>query len=368
MKANRNIGKKVVAIITSFVIIYIGSLALLSHAGNKRLMSAVAEAASVETVEQGNLQYSDGSTYSGDVLYGRVRNGTGTFSWSTGESYSGEWINDVIDGHGKMEWPGLGVYEGSFANGKRNGQGEFIWTYKGTPEQGSPLSFEGEWVNDKIGKRGKLTFAGLGVYNGQFSNQGRSGEGVFLWDNGDIYEGAWANDAITGAGKLSLADGSVLEGQFAKGVLNRGTITYEVNGGKAVRNVQGGRIQADVKIEYNDGTTVKGKLAKKEFTGNVTINYKNGDTYVGSMKNGWKNGKGTYTWSSGAHYVGEWSNDKMSGTGKYYYGKSENSYYLSGSFSDGSPSGILIYIGENNRLRYETIWINGTCTSIKYKK
>ncbi len=328
----------------------------------------MAYADELAVTESGKLNYSDGSKYEGSIENGMTRNGTGTFTWGTGESYEGTWVNDVQAGTGKMMWPGLGVYEGEFQNGKRHGHGVFTWMYDDEPAAGKPISFEGEWDNDRIGSTGKMTFAKLGIYEGEFSGGVRSGKGTFTWDNGDQYYGIWANDHINGEGILTLMDGStVLEGKFANNVLSKGTVTYAVEGGTAIRNVLNGKTQAGVTIVYQDDTRVVGTLKGKEFSGNVTVTYASGDIYVGTLNNGLKSGKGTYTWKSGAHYVGNWANDKMHGTGKYYYEKDESMRYLSGTFVDGIPSGTLTYISEK-KLQYNTVWKDGKCTSITYKK
>lgn len=357
----RNRYIRIAALVVSFVLCCAGCVALLAG-------KPMAVADELAATESGILNYSDGSKYEGDIENGMTRNGTGTFTWNTGESYEGTWVNDVQSGKGKMVWPGLGVYEGEFQNGKRQGYGVFTWTYGDEPEAGKPVSFEGEWVNDRIGSSGKMTFAKLGIYEGEFSNGMRAGKGTFTWDNGDQYYGIWANDQIAGEGILTLMDGStVLEGKFANNVLAKGTVSYAVEGGTATREVASGKPQPGVTIVYQDDTKVVGTLQGKEFTGKVTVTYASGDTYVGTLSKGLKSGKGTYTWKSGAHYVGAWANDKMSGTGKYYYTKDENKLYLSGTFKDGIPTGTLIYVSEK-KLQYNTVWKNGKCTSITYKK
>lgn len=357
----RNRYIKIAAVTVAFVLCCVGCVALLAG----RLVAFADELAATES---GKLNYSDGSKYEGGIENGMTRNGTGTFIWSTGESYEGTWVNDVQNGTGKMIWPGLGVYEGEFVNGKRQGHGVFTWTYDGEFAAGQPVSFDGEWADDHIGSTGKMTFANLGIYEGEFTGGIRAGTGTFTWDNGDQYYGKWANDHIGGEGILTLMDGTtVLEGKFSNNLLTKGTITYAVEGGNATRNVVDGKTQASVTIVYQDDTKVVGTLKGKEFSGNVTVTYASGDTYVGTLSKGLKSGKGTYTWKSGAHYVGAWANDKMSGTGKYYYSKDESKLYLSGTFKDGMPNGTLIYVSEKN-LQYNTVWSNGKCTSIKYKK
>lgn len=352
--------RNVVIYVATFVICCLGCVACLSGS-----TSVFAE--TVAGAETGYLNYSDGSHYEGDVVEGKIRNGTGSFTWSTGESYEGNWVNDVRSGIGEMSWPGLGVYKGEFQNGKRQGHGVFTWVYEAEPAAGQPVSFDGEWNKDKIGSSGTMVFSKLGIYEGEFSNGVRSGVGKFTWENGDQYYGCWVKDQISGDGILTLMDGTAFEGQFANNLLQKGTVTYAVEGGIVVREVQNGKPQSGVTIIYDDGTNVVGSLKGSEFNGNVTISYASGDTYVGTMSNGLKSGKGTYKWAGGAHYVGGWENDKMSGTGKYYYGKDESKNFLSGTFKDGVPSGNLIYMADN-KLQYNTVWQDGTCTSITYKK
>lgn len=354
---------KVLSISTALLLCFFGFAALLGQ--NQLALNAVAE--ETEQSSSGSLTYSDGSIYEGEILYGRIRNGTGNFTWSTGESYYGTWENDTPSGEGKMIWPNFGEYLGSFVNGKREGTGVFIWSYEGEPAEGAPVEYRGDWTGDQIGPNGTLTLAGIGKYEGAFSKQLRHGKGTFTWLNGDVYTGEWANDMINGKGTLTLSNGSVIEGEFAKGAIKNGSIKYSIKDGQIIRSIAGGKLQDSVEISYNDGTTVKGKVKGDEFVGNVTIIYSSGDTYTGAMKNGLKNGKGTYTWRSGAHYIGNWLNDKMSGTGKYYYSKDESRLYLQGNFTNGVPNGNLIYVADT-KLKYQTVWKDGKCTDIRYKK
>ena len=355
---------KALAFVLAITLVYSGFLFLLSD--EKGIIYGALAEESLE-ITTGTLSYSDETSYEGEILYGRIRNGTGTYTWSTGETYSGMWENDSPSGKGKLEWPSLGIYEGDFFNGKREGMGTFTWTYDSEIPEGAPLSYVGDWVDDKIGTQGTLVLSGVGTYEGDFSRQQRSGTGTFTWLNGDVYTGAWVKDTIEGQGTLTMSDGTVLEGIFGKGVLSKGTITYKVSGGTVVRPVQYGKAQNTVEITYKDGTVVSGKLQKDEFVGNVTIQYSSGDIYVGTIKNGTKDGKGTYTWKSGAHYTGDWANDKMSGKGKYCYTSDENTLTLTGTFKNGAPDGDLVYVAET-RIKYHTTWSNGKCINIYYKK
>lgn len=361
--------KKSFSLALLFICSFLFFFLLLSHSG---LQKDIARAENAEPVTV-QLHYGDGSVYDGEAISGTIRNGIGTYSWSAGNSdadiayYTGQWENGNMAGTGELVLPGIGIYKGEFVNNKRQGRGSFIWTYNGEPETGAPVSFDGEWDNDKIGSQGTLILAGLGTYSGSFSKQKRSGHGVFTWNDGSEYIGSWSNDQITGEGYYTLPDGTILSGNFQKGLLSSGTITYAVENGTAVRTITSGKAQPSVKVTYNDGTIIEGKTKNTDFVGIVNISYANGDHYTGTIQNGLKQGKGTYIWQNGAHYIGEWNNDLMSGTGKYYYGESEKDTYLSGGFLNGKPNGILTYVSEN-KLKYRTVWKNGSVSSITYMK
>lgn len=327
---------------------------------------ALADDVNTDSVTE-TIQYSDNSVYVGETPDGKTREGQGTLTWGSGEIYTGSWVNGLMTGDGQMTWPGLGKYEGAFKDGKRNGYGTFTWQYDREMLVGDPVSFDGEWKNDKIGESGKLVLWGVGCYEGSFEDQKKCGEGTFTWENGDTYVGTWQNDSMK-EGTLTLSDGTTTTGRFKRQVLNHGTLAYAVPNGTAVRDVSEGKISANVVVTYTDGTIISGKTDQDNvFTGNVKVTYKNGDTYTGTLDDGLKSGKGTYTWENGAHYVGEWKDDKMHGKGKYYYTSSEKKSYISGKFSNGTPKGDVKYVDDNGTA-YTATWLNGECIRIKYGK
>lgn len=73
MKKNRWI--KTIAIIVALAVCYCGFAFLISNQVDLSF-SAVAE--EVTQTDTGTLNYSDGSLYEGEILYGRIKNGTVT--------------------------------------------------------------------------------------------------------------------------------------------------------------------------------------------------------------------------------------------------------------------------------------------------
>ena len=76
-------------------------------------------------------------------------------------------------------------FKGNFQNGLRNGNG--IW--KRNP--GNSDKYEGEYKDDK-----------------------KDGEGVFIWENGNMYKGSFCNDQKHGYGEMRWNDGSFFKGNW----------------------------------------------------------------------------------------------------------------------------------------------------------
>eukprot|EP00927_Polykrikos_kofoidii_P060625 TRINITY_DN55566_c0_g1_i1.p1 TRINITY_DN55566_c0_g1~~TRINITY_DN55566_c0_g1_i1.p1 ORF type:complete len:537 (-),score=71.02 TRINITY_DN55566_c0_g1_i1:34-1644(-) len=53
-------------------------------------------------------------------------NGMGTYMWSDGSCYEGNFVNGNMNGHGRLRWPEGSVYDGDWACGEMCGQGEFF--------------------------------------------------------------------------------------------------------------------------------------------------------------------------------------------------------------------------------------------------
>lgn len=89
------------------------------------------------------------ATYEGEFRAGR-KHGKGIKSWSDGERYEGDFVDDA-----------------------KQGVGTYVWGRE-TP-----------WAGER--------------YIGQYRADMRHGHGVYEWTNGDRYEGPWADDRMTGA-------------------------------------------------------------------------------------------------------------------------------------------------------------------------
>ncbi len=71
---------------------------------------------------------------------GDCKNGLGTYKWSDGDMYKGEWENGKFHGKGEYFYSNGSKFVGAYKNGKKHGQGLFIKPngdkYEGTWELG----------------------------------------------------------------------------------------------------------------------------------------------------------------------------------------------------------------------------------------
>jgi len=178
---------------------------------------------------------------------GEVKDGRGTFTWSNGAMYEGEWKNDKEHGRGKKVWIDGATFEGEWEEGKFSGTGTHTWAsgsqYKGTWSKHKRNGigrnvwpqkdvYEGEWLEDQKSGFGTYTWADGRVYSGFWKNDKRCGKGTFVWSPmGFKYVGEWLNDRGHGHGIFFWGDGHFYEGQWVNG-RRCGSGKYHIPDGK----------------------------------------------------------------------------------------------------------------------------------------
>jgi hypothetical protein len=192
----------------------------------------------------GKYLWPDGSKYEGGVISGK-RSGNGIFICSGGQSYDGEWLNGKRHGKGTMIYneEKTIVYTGDWVCGLREGYG--IMKYN------SGNSFEGEWKKDQKSGRGVYLWKdndeiyggdwlfdlpdGVGehiwgtgdistmkstvkqmnnIFRGEMKGGLRNGFGTFFYANGSQYSGNWLNNCKHGEGLFIHSDGNLFYGEF----------------------------------------------------------------------------------------------------------------------------------------------------------
>ncbi|XP_061353907.1 phosphatidylinositol 4-phosphate 5-kinase 9 [Gastrolobium bilobum] len=180
----------------------------------------------------GELLLPNGESYSGSLL-GNIPEGQGTYVWTDGCVYEGEWRRGMRNGIGKIKWSSGAGYEGEFSGGYIHGTGTYIGSdnliYKGRWRlnlkhglgyQVYPNGdiFEGSWMQGTPEGPGKYTWANGNVYMGNMKGGRMSGKGTLTWINGDSFEGSWLNGMMHGLGVYNWSDGGCYVGTWTRGL------------------------------------------------------------------------------------------------------------------------------------------------------
>jgi hypothetical protein len=240
----------------------------------------------------------------------RSSKGTGTFEYKNGDSYTGEYLDDLREGHGVMTF-GASKYEGSWKGNKRHGHGKLTSTITGLPlssrkggdsadndgeddgddQQQQQAQFIGEFKEDSKVQGIEIMPDGSKYEGSYFDNQ-KSGIGTFVFKNGDVYNGEWREDEMNGVGKYDyISSGSSYEGFFEHGKMH-GTGVYTSRDG-----VYTGTFHHDVKH------------------GRGVYKWVNGEEYEGDYQENVRHGDGVYRYRNGDVYSGAWTADKQTGFG-----------------------------------------------------
>jgi hypothetical protein len=131
--------------------------------------------------------------------------------------------------------------------------------------------YDGEWINDEKHGQGKYTQSTGEIREGQWINDRFTGTGSYRNKHGDVYTGEWKDDRSEGEGILLKVNGNLYTGEFLNGCIN----------GKGIYTQSTGEIR-------------EGIWKKNKFTGTGSYRSKNGDVYTGEWKDGQKHGKGIY--------------------------------------------------------------------------
>jgi hypothetical protein len=143
------------------------------------------------------LRFKSGNVYEGALADGTAMDGAGSYIWAAhGVSYKGDFKANTIVGAGAYEWSDGSTYEGQVVAGLRHGTGKF------TGKGGSPV-YEGEWKEGRRHGHGKLVYTpGGNVYEGQWADDMREGQGTLTHASGNVYKGAWKADMKNGSGSF----------------------------------------------------------------------------------------------------------------------------------------------------------------------
>ena len=228
------------------------------------------------------------------------------------------------------------MYRGTLENGVLQGKGTEY------DEEGL-LIYEGNFVDGLRSGNGKLYEAGVLVYEGEFSGGEINGTGTAYVDGVKRYQGAFVNGLYEGEGTSYYASGAkAYSGSFAAGL-------YEGEG-----------------TEYDEEEQVryKGSFASGLYEGEGVLYGEDGEVYYkGSFAKGLYDGSGVIYLSDGDQIRAEFSAGVTTGViqwyqeGKLWYDGSADNLTPDGFGTLYSESGKVVYAGEFDRGTLDGAWI-----------
>jgi len=121
-------------------------------------------------------------------IYGNCENGKGTYAYTNGFVYEGNFLNGLREGRGMLKGKDGSWYDGMWTGDKFQGQGTYVWP--------NGAKYVGAWEK--------------GI---------QSGYGIYFYVNGDKYTGYFKDNLFEGQGKYTWADGTSQDGVYEKGKL-----------------------------------------------------------------------------------------------------------------------------------------------------
>ncbi len=109
-----------------------------------------------------------------------------------------EWQANLMHGQGKYTYASGDTYEGAYVNDKEHGTGFYRFA------DGS--SYTGDWVAGRRHGRGIYVGTDGDIFQGDYREDVKSGFGAFLYPSGAKYEGQWAGDVMDGEGVYTFAN------------------------------------------------------------------------------------------------------------------------------------------------------------------
>lgn len=163
-------------------------------------------------------------TIKGCINDGMWRIGFIEFHYVNGDIYKGEWVDNNWHGKGIIKYANGDVFDGHWKYNEKSGL-RTVHTNQGvTNEWWSKDKLVGVVhgsVKDCMTRNGilNLHYVNGDVYEGEWLNDFKHGQGKMKYANGDVYQGGWNHDLRSGMGSHISANGDTLEGEWKCGKL-----------------------------------------------------------------------------------------------------------------------------------------------------
>lgn len=224
--------------------------------------------------------------------------------------YQGKLEDGVLQGYGiQYAEDGSLVYEGNFADGVRSGDGSAY--------EGGVLSYEGSFAGGVYDGTGTLYGGGQISYEGAFSAGEKSGLGTEYADGAKAYVGMFDGGVRSGQGVAYYPNGTVeYKGSFAGGAYDGDGTEYREDGSMQYKGAfsQGQYEGSGTYYLENEAGSVQAEFASGRTDGEISW-YRNGKLwYEGSADNLTPDGFGTlYAANGKAVYAGQLKRGTLDG-------------------------------------------------------
>ena len=202
-------------------------------------------------------------------------------------------INSIIDNNKISEIYGFSfnnfynengeIYFGETKNNLKEGKGMLFYDKN---DEFNRKSYDGDFKNDKANGNGVLLWNSGNLYEGDFKDDKKEGKGIYYWNNGNKYVGDFINDKFEGKGILYYNNGNKYEGDYKSGKKEGKGIYYYNNGYRYEGDFKNNNIEGKGIYYYNNGNRYEGDFLNNKFEGNGILYYKNGKVIKGIWKNG----------------------------------------------------------------------------------
>ncbi|MEZ4918621.1 MAG: caspase family protein [Saprospiraceae bacterium] len=221
---------------------------------------------------------------SAQCVDGNCRNGFGTYNFSNGDRYVGNWSSGQPHGTGTYYFHSQEWYEGQFRMG----------------------TFEGQ---------GTMHYPDGAYYSGAWKKNLKNGFGKLVQPNGSIAQGNWTN------GKLTTTSSAAAATVPATNASTRPTN----NNSRPTTNTSTASASNAASANRNDIAGLRNCSTGYCRSGKGYYDYPDGSRWIGEFKDGLPYGEGTCYYANGDRYVGAWQHNAPYGEGVMYF-KNKRAY------------------------------------------
>lgn len=129
-------------------------------------------------------------------LSGNCSNGKGKVVYPNGDTYEGDFVNNIPDGFGTFTEINGNVYAGQMSKSEFQGKGKFFWK--------SGSVYEGDFVKNKREGEGKTTSADGSYFAGIYKGDWREGFGIeYDKSKNELRKGVWTGSTLVTSTSVS---------------------------------------------------------------------------------------------------------------------------------------------------------------------